>query len=281
MSAKDIYDLAPLGSIIRYSDGTPRPPERFKKKLAAWENTNNGGRFVRKTAERTLGNHTTPASFTLHQGDFGSAGVVVLTVFKTFSIASPHTFLVVEPPKPGSIRIFDRQGDEAELVHLADHRAAAEAWLASHRHPNAVLERGHGRRVLQHRGREGGMTTAPSLPPHDLPAAAAAVLFARTTKEFSSRSSATTPSQCCRDRVGPPQLRARPRLRLGCRLSHPIGPASRHDRMRRDARRRPPRTRTTTLPRPPDEYSVGRFGFVINVTRHRLDSGPSSFAGWR
>jgi hypothetical protein len=85
MSAKDIYDLAPLGSIIRYSDGTPRPPERFKKKLAAWENTNNGGRLVRKTAERTLGNHTTPASFTLHQGDFGSAGVVVLRVFKTFS----------------------------------------------------------------------------------------------------------------------------------------------------------------------------------------------------
>jgi hypothetical protein len=140
MSAKDIYDLAPLGSIIRYSDGTPRPPERFKKKLAAWENTNNGGRLVRKTAERTLGNHTTPASFTLHQGDFGSAGVVVLRAFKTFSIASPHTFLVVEPPKPGSIRIFDRQGDEAELVHLADHRAAAEAWLASHRHPNAVLD---------------------------------------------------------------------------------------------------------------------------------------------
>ena len=32
---------------------------------------------------------------------------------------------------------------------------------------------------------------------------------------------------------------------------------------------------------PSDEYSVGRFGFVINVTRHRLDSGPSSFAGWR
>ena len=38
MSAQHIYVSAPLGSIVRYSDGTPRPPARFKRKLAAWEN---------------------------------------------------------------------------------------------------------------------------------------------------------------------------------------------------------------------------------------------------
>ncbi|RNJ41439.1 hypothetical protein B5V01_00005 [Mesorhizobium erdmanii] len=37
MSAQLIYDLVPLGSIVNYSDGSPRPPERHRKKLAAWE----------------------------------------------------------------------------------------------------------------------------------------------------------------------------------------------------------------------------------------------------
>jgi hypothetical protein len=32
---------------------------------------------------------------------------------------------------------------------------------------------------------------------------------------------------------------------------------------------------------PADEYHVGRFGFVIDVERHRLYGGPSNFAGWR
>ena len=52
MSAQHIYMSAPLGSIIRYSDGTPKPPARFKRKFAAWENNNGGGRLVRKTPSR-------------------------------------------------------------------------------------------------------------------------------------------------------------------------------------------------------------------------------------
>jgi len=140
MSAQAIYDRVPLGSLVRYSDGTPRPPERFKKKLSAWENNNNGGRLVRKSAPHTVGTHTTLASVTLHQGDFGSAGVVVLKVFKTFSASSPLTFTVVERPKLGMVRVLDRAGGHAELLHLAADRAAAQAWLASHRYSDAVLD---------------------------------------------------------------------------------------------------------------------------------------------
>ena len=139
MSAQSIYDQAPIGALIRYSDGTPRPPQRFKHKLAAWENNNNGGRLVRKAAPHTSGNHTTPASFTLHQGDFGSAGVVVLKVFKTFSASSPLTFTIMERPKPGMVRVLARAGGRAELLHLAADRPAARAWLASHRYSDAVL----------------------------------------------------------------------------------------------------------------------------------------------
>ena len=43
MSAQYIYDTAPLGSLIRYSNGEPRPPERFRRKLAAWNNDNGTG----------------------------------------------------------------------------------------------------------------------------------------------------------------------------------------------------------------------------------------------
>jgi hypothetical protein len=31
MSAHNVYDKAPLGSLIRYSDGTPKPRARFNK----------------------------------------------------------------------------------------------------------------------------------------------------------------------------------------------------------------------------------------------------------
>ena len=140
MSAQSIYDQAPIGALIRYSDGTPRPPQQFKHKLAAWENNNNVGRLVRKAAPHTIGNHTAPASFTLHQGNFGSAGVVVLKVFKTFSASSPLTFTVVEGPKPGMVRVLDRTGGHAELLYLAADRMAALAWLASHRYSDAVLD---------------------------------------------------------------------------------------------------------------------------------------------
>ncbi|MFW8589135.1 hypothetical protein ACOJBM_42990 [Rhizobium beringeri] len=35
MSASLVYELAPSGSIVAWGDGTPRPPERQRKKLAA------------------------------------------------------------------------------------------------------------------------------------------------------------------------------------------------------------------------------------------------------
>ena len=116
MSAQLIYDLAPLGSIVRYSDGTPRPPERHRRKLAAWENRNSGGRLIRKQAERRIGNATLPASVTLHQGDYGTGAVIVLRVHQTFSVKSELRFIVTERPIVGAVRILDRAGDDAELA---------------------------------------------------------------------------------------------------------------------------------------------------------------------
>ena len=140
MTAQRIFDLAPIGSIVAWSDGTPRPPERHKKKLDAWRANNARGRLIAKQGERRLGTVAIPAGFTLHETDLASGGVIVMKVLRTFSVASNLRFEVVERPPGGSIRIFDRPGDGRELVHLAADRRAAEVWLSRHGYPHAVLD---------------------------------------------------------------------------------------------------------------------------------------------
>ena len=56
------------------------------------------------------------------------------------SPASTLRVTIVERPAVGSVRVLDRPGERAELVHLASHRAAAAEWLARHGYPNAVME---------------------------------------------------------------------------------------------------------------------------------------------
>ena len=140
MSANSIYDNAPIGSIIAWSDGTPRPPERFTKKLAAWLTNNGTGRLIRKQPGRSMGNLSLSASFTLHEADFGAGGVVAIRVHRSFSLDCTLHFGVVERPAIGSVRVFDRAGEDAELVHLASNLAAAEEWLSRHGYPQAVLQ---------------------------------------------------------------------------------------------------------------------------------------------
>lgn len=140
MSAQSIFNHAPLGAIIRYSDGTPRPPVRHRRKLQDWQRRNSCGRLVKKQAATCVGQTIIPASFTLHEGDFGSEGVIVLKVFKTFSVGSDLAFTVTERPAAGSILVLDRPGDQAELVHVATGMKDAEDWLSRHGYPQAVLQ---------------------------------------------------------------------------------------------------------------------------------------------
>lgn len=130
---------APIGSIIAWSDGTPRPPERHRRKLSAWQTNNSSGRLIRKQNERAVGSVTLPANFTLHEADHGAGGVIAIRIHRTFSLGSSLRFSVLERPAIGSILVLDRAGDDAELVYLAGHRADAEEWLSRHGYPNAVL----------------------------------------------------------------------------------------------------------------------------------------------
>ena len=53
LSAREIYDIAPLGALIRFSDGTPEPPARHRRKRTAWLSNNGAGRLVRKNPDGT------------------------------------------------------------------------------------------------------------------------------------------------------------------------------------------------------------------------------------
>lgn len=140
MSAHTIYDCASLGSVVRYFDGAPKLPVRFRKKLAAWESRNSVGRLIRKEPPRDRPTYSSPACFTLHEGDFGQAGTVILSIRRTYSVESDLQFEIVERPAIGMVRVLQELGDSPELLHLARDREAAERWLANNRYSRAYLE---------------------------------------------------------------------------------------------------------------------------------------------
>ncbi|PZU64152.1 hypothetical protein [Sphingobium sp.] len=140
MSAYNIYDNAPLGSLVRYFDGTSKPPTRFTKKLAAWENRNGVGRLVRKQPSRERATYTAAASITLHEGNFASGSVILVTVMRNHSVDSDLGFEIVERPKIGMVRVLHPIGDDEELLHLAENSEAAELWLARAGYSRARLE---------------------------------------------------------------------------------------------------------------------------------------------
>lgn len=140
MSAHLIFDTAPLGALVRYFDGTPRPPARFAKKLAAWRQRNGVGRLTRKQPARERPTYVSPPSFTLHEGDFAAGDVIIVTVSRTFPLDSDLRFAIVEHPPLGAVRILQDMGENAELLHLATSREAAELWLATNRYSRARIE---------------------------------------------------------------------------------------------------------------------------------------------
>jgi hypothetical protein len=139
MSAQLIFDNAPIGAIVGWSDGTPQPPRRFSKKLAAWRMRNSSGRLIQKQGERGVGDILLSASFTLHEADHGADGIVAIRVYRTFSLDSTLRFTILERPAIGWVRVFNRAGDGAELVYLASNPADAKEWLTRHGYPHAVL----------------------------------------------------------------------------------------------------------------------------------------------
>lgn len=139
MSAQHIFDDAILGSIIRYSDGTPRPPARFVKKVEAWERNNGVGQLVGKTSATQRATYSAPASVTLLHGNYASGGVVVLTVHHIHLVTSLLAYTLEKRPSAGSFLVTRSWGGATEFLHLAGSPDAAEAWLRRNPHSDAVV----------------------------------------------------------------------------------------------------------------------------------------------
>lgn len=126
-TARMIYAEAPLGSLVAFADGAPRPPDRFRRKLRAWENHNGRGRLVaRARAWRDGG----PDTFTLHLADYESQGVKIIILNCTYATDSALSFTIERPPAPGTVQVVTGTDGREELVHRAANRAEAEAWAA-------------------------------------------------------------------------------------------------------------------------------------------------------
>ena len=136
MTAAEICAAAPLGTIIRYTDLAPEPPLRFKNKHAAWRRSNAQGRLISVTP----GANGHPGHFTLHEGDFGTANVVVITFRKTFALDSSLRFAIAQRPAPGSVAVLTAWNGIPELQHLAASHKDAEDWMRTHQHNGAYLE---------------------------------------------------------------------------------------------------------------------------------------------
>ncbi len=135
LSAQQLYDECPLGALIRFSDGAVEPPQRHRRKHAAWRSSNGTGRLVRKAPQK----QGLPASFTVHVGDFGTADVTVVKAYRVFAVTSPLTFAIVDKPRPGQVALLHADLGMPTLVHLAETEADAQAWLAAHPRDNVRL----------------------------------------------------------------------------------------------------------------------------------------------
>lgn len=131
-----IYDLVPIGSVIRFRDGKPKPPNDEPDELRVWALLNGIGRLAAKNPAPYLSPLPHSASITLRTAEFGSGPVAGLTI----SLAEPShgdlSFEVIELPPIGSVRILRRSADNVELLHLAPDHHAAVRWLA--RNPVAM-----------------------------------------------------------------------------------------------------------------------------------------------
>ena len=135
-SAQDVIDRAPLGAIIRFSDGAPPPPARFKRKLRAWEDRNGTGRLTEKSGPR----EGRPGDFTLHLGNWGANGTVILSMSRHYTAASGGAFTVERVPEPGEALVLTDFMGRTELRHVAPSEAAARAWLGRHGYADARVE---------------------------------------------------------------------------------------------------------------------------------------------
>jgi hypothetical protein len=141
MNAQEIYDTAPLGAVIRYSDRMPKPPSRFRRKLADWERRNGQGYLTRKEPAVTGTCYETHDRFCLRANPFHpEGGLIVVIINRIVSTTSPLSYEIISVPEPGQILILQQWPGTSELMHIAPDQAAAEHWLKTNHYSNTRFE---------------------------------------------------------------------------------------------------------------------------------------------
>lgn len=129
MSVRHIYENAPLGALIAYSDGSPQPPDELREHIAEWYSRNGLGPLIAKHPAAEYPFHTEPPTITLRVSEYGVDVPLSKQKVRTFTTASDLTFWIVGPPCVGEVRILRDIDGVNEMLHLARDRAAAERWL--------------------------------------------------------------------------------------------------------------------------------------------------------
>ena len=133
LTAPQLHALAPFGATIRFTDGTPKPPERFTKKLAAWKRNNALGVYIEaKDAEGRFG-----ATFNLEiirEAHFRARVI--------HSVESPLRYEIVRLPAPFVV-VSDTSGIAPGWLQLKDGTAQtldeAEALKSRHEAASAAF----------------------------------------------------------------------------------------------------------------------------------------------
>lgn len=128
MTGAELLEANPLGSIVRYSDGTPQPPARHAKKLRAWQNGNGEGRLIH-IKRKTTSNDWDIDTLTL---EVFTSKVIVARM--TFPANGSQRFEIIAPPPAGSIIAYSEFQGTPEINHFWDSKTAARAWADSERY---------------------------------------------------------------------------------------------------------------------------------------------------
>ena len=135
LTAAQLHALAPFGATIRFTDGTPKPPARFNKKLAEWQRNNGLGQFVEKKDADTY-----QARFSLlvvdesHFKVSKSFGVAENDALRFEVVRLPAPFVVLEDVSsiaPGWIKL---KSGTAETLDQAE-ALMQRHWDASKTYP--------------------------------------------------------------------------------------------------------------------------------------------------
>lgn len=139
MAVMNIYENAPLGSLVRYWDPSAKSPANDEVAFAEWKPRNDAGWLVRRSPPRSDLIWPSSGTITLQQG-FPMNLDAAIAARQDFSLDGDLSFEVLAQPRPGNVRILQEYGRNSILIYLAENRDDAERWLEESGHINVRLE---------------------------------------------------------------------------------------------------------------------------------------------